>query len=135
MATLRSTFRAQGGYYVVTGAAPFVSRRAFERVTGPKAEWWLVQTTGGLITAVGAGMLQAARRPDPPPEVRTIAIGCAATLAAIDMVYAAEGRISRVYLVDAVVEAAFVASLIRRGRPRMRGAAPGATARRRSARR
>src|SRR3954453_8582479 len=40
----RRVLLLQGGYYVLTGVAPFVSRRAFERVTGPKAEWWLVQT-------------------------------------------------------------------------------------------
>lgn len=45
---------ALGGYYVATGVAPFVSRRAFEAVTGPKREWWLVQTVGALVTAAGA---------------------------------------------------------------------------------
>ena len=39
---------AQGGYYVATGVLPFVSRRAFEALTGPKREWWLVQTVGAL---------------------------------------------------------------------------------------
>jgi hypothetical protein len=52
---------AQGGYYVATGVAPFVSRRLFERVTGPKADWWLVQTVGVLVTAAGAGMVSTGR--------------------------------------------------------------------------
>ena len=55
MSSLRRTLAAQGVYYVATGAAPFVSRRAFEAVTGPKREWWLVQTVGGLVTAIGGG--------------------------------------------------------------------------------
>ena len=37
---------AQGGYYVATGVAPFISRRLFEAITGPKSDWWLVQTVG-----------------------------------------------------------------------------------------
>jgi hypothetical protein len=35
----RRVLLAQGGYYVATGVLPFVSRRAFEALTGPKREW------------------------------------------------------------------------------------------------
>lgn len=101
--TLRAALRAQGAYYVASGVAPFVSRRGFERVTGPKTDWWLVQTVGGLVTAVGASLLQGARRSSPPAELVTVAAGCAATLAAIDVVYVAKGRISPVYLIDGVL--------------------------------
>ena len=44
----------QGAYYLAGGLAPFVSRRTFEALTGPKREWWLVQTVGALTTPVGA---------------------------------------------------------------------------------
>src|SRR4051794_34537304 len=47
--TVRRALITQSVYYVVTGLAPFVSRRAFEAVTGPKREWWLVQTVGALL--------------------------------------------------------------------------------------
>jgi len=35
------TLAVQAAYYLVTGAAPFISRRGFEAVTG--REWWLVR--------------------------------------------------------------------------------------------
>ena len=49
----RNVLAVQGAYYLVTGVAPFVSRRWFERVTGPKTEWWLVQTAGALVGVAG----------------------------------------------------------------------------------
>jgi hypothetical protein len=104
---------AQGGYYVATGVAPFVSRRLFERVTGPKADWWLVQTVGVLVTAAGAGMVSAGLRGRKNPEVTAIAAGCAAGLAAIDVVHAARGRISPVYLVDAAIQVAALGAVCR----------------------
>jgi hypothetical protein len=103
---------AQGAYFVATGLAPFASRRMFEAFTGPKREWWLVQTVGATVTAVGAGLIMAAVRGDPPPEVLVIAAGSAASLAAIDVVYVAKGRIKPTYLVDAAVEAGLVVALL-----------------------
>jgi hypothetical protein len=105
----RNVLLAQGGYYVATGVVPFISRRLFERVTGPKLEWWLVQTAGVLVTAVGAGVLSATLRRRETPELVGIAAGCAAGLAAVDVVYVAKRRISPVYLLDAVIQLAFVA--------------------------
>lgn len=102
---------AQGAYYLATGVAPFASRRAFEAVTGPKREWWLVQTVGGLVGVLGAGMLSAASRRRVTPEVAGIAAGSALVLAAIDTWYVARGRIAPVYLADAVVEVGLVAAL------------------------
>jgi len=100
-----------GGYYVVTGLAPFVSRRGFEAVTGRKQDWWLVQTVGAVVSVAGAAMVSAARRERVTPEITGLAAGCAAALAAIDTVYVARGRISPAYLVDAAVELAALAAL------------------------
>jgi hypothetical protein len=105
----RKAIAAQGAYYVATGVAPFVSRRAFEAVTGPKREWWLVQTVGALVTAVGAGLLSAAAHDRVTPELESIASGCATALAAIDIVYVARGRIAPAYLGDAAVELVLLA--------------------------
>jgi hypothetical protein len=46
------------------------------------------------------------------PEVVGLAIGQSASLAAVDMVYVARGRISRVYLLDALLETLIVAAWI-----------------------
>ena len=111
---------AQGAYYVATGVAPFVSKRAFEAVTGPKREWWLVETVGVLVTAVGGGLIAAAARDRVTPELLTIATGCASGLAAIDVVYVARRRIAPTYLTDAAIQIALLATLARgrsRGRP------------------
>lgn len=116
----RTALTVQGGYYVVTGVAPFVSRRAFEAVTGPKTEWWLVQTVGAIVTAVGAVLLSGARSGRITPELRGLAAGCAASLAAIDTVYVARKRIAPTYLLDAVAQLAVLAAL-RRVAMRRRG--------------
>jgi hypothetical protein len=107
----RGAVAAQGAYYVATGMAPFVSRRAFEAVTGRKREWWLVQTVGVLVTAVGGGLLAAAARDRVTPELAGIASGCAVGLAAIDVVHVARGRIKPTYLLDAGAQAALLAGL------------------------
>ena len=108
-----TTLAALGGYYLATGIAPFASRRAFEAITGPKTEWWLVQTVGALVTAAGAAILSAAVRDRVTPETVGLAAGCAASLAAIDAVHVARRRISPVYLADAAVELAALAALAR----------------------
>ena len=117
----RQVLIAQGGYYVMTGVAPFVSRRLFEAVTGRKREWWLVKTTGILVTAIGASLISGVVRERQTPELVGMAAGAAGGLAAIDIVYALRGRISRVYLADAVVQLAVLAGspAVRRvaGRP------------------
>jgi len=102
---------AEGAYYVATGVAPFVSRRVFEAVTGPKSEWWLLQTVGALVTAVGAGMVSAGLRRRATPEIVGIAAGCAAGLAAVDVIHVARGRLRWTYLLDAALEGAAVAAL------------------------
>ena len=99
---------------------PFVSRSAFQAATGPKREWWLVQTVGALVTAVGVGLLLgAAIRDRVTPEIAGIASGCAAGLAGIDVVYVLRPRISPVYLGDAAVQSPLLAGLAasRRRRP------------------
>ncbi len=104
---------AQAAYYLSSGAVPLVSRRAFEAVTGSKTEWWLVQTVALLLLVVGGALGSAARRGRVTPEIAGLGVGSAATLAAIEVVYAGRRRISPLYLVDAVLEAACVGAWIR----------------------
>ena len=106
----------QGAYYVSAGAVPFVSRRLFEAVTGPKKEWWLVQMVGALAVVIGATLLQASRRDDPPAEATTLAAGSAVAFAGIDVVYVARGRIAPTYLLDAAAEIGLLAALARSSR-------------------
>ena len=114
--TRRQVAAAQAAVYVPTGIWPFASRRAFEAVTGPKTEWWLVQTVGLLVTAVGAGLAEAARRDAVTRELGLVAAGCAASLAAIDVAYVATGRLRWTYMLDAAAEVALVAGWVNASR-------------------
>ena len=110
--------RLQGLYYFATGIWPLLSMRSFEAVTGPKADRWLVKTVGVLVAVIGASLLQGERRPS--PSLATLGAASAAGLGAVETIYTARRRISRVYLLDAVLElcivAAWVLALAQRGK-------------------
>jgi hypothetical protein len=111
----RAVAAAQSVLYVSTGIWPLLHRRSFERVTGPKVDFWLVETVGVTVGAIGIGLAQALVQGGPiPRELRTVATVAAAGLAALDTVYVARRRISPVYLVDALAEAALAAAWLRR---------------------
>lgn len=109
----RLVLQLQATYYVATGVWPLLSRKAFERVTGPKVDWWLVQMVGLLAASIGTSIAVGARDERPAPLVRTLAALTAASFAAIDVVYVARRRISPIYLCDAAAEAGFIALLLR----------------------
>jgi hypothetical protein len=99
--------RAQGVYFVASGVWPIISPGSFQRVTGPKSDMWLAQTVGGLVAIVGIVLTR------PTPDRRTrrlLGVGSAAALGIADVVFALSGRIRRVYLVDALLEAGLVLS-------------------------
>ena len=100
---------AHGAYYVATGLFPFVTRRGFEALTGPKPEWWLVKTVGACVAVAGAAVAAAAVNDRITPEIEAVALGTAASLGAIDVWYVAKGRIKPTYLLDAAVEGALIA--------------------------
>jgi hypothetical protein len=101
----------QAAFYVSTGVWPLLHRHSFERVTGAKADFWLAQTVGATIAAIGVGLAQAAARPqEVAPELRTVAVTSAAGLMLIDVIFVARRRISPIYLLDAAAEAALLAA-------------------------
>jgi hypothetical protein len=127
----RRVLLTQGGYYVATGVLPFVSRELFAALTGPKREWWLVETVGGIVTVVGASLIAATMRREPPAEVLFAAAATATTLAAIDVVYVAKRRIAPTYLADAGTEIGLIAALaVARRRKRAVGVGAAASAKR-----
>jgi hypothetical protein len=109
---LRAVCWAQGAYYVVTGAWPLLHIDSFQVVTGPKEDLWLVNTVGWFLIVVGAVLLLAAFRRAVGPETVVLGLGSAVLLAAVDIVYATREIISAIYLLDAVVEIAFVAAWV-----------------------
>jgi hypothetical protein len=81
-----------------------VSRRTFERVTGPKADFWLAQTVGVLVTGIGGVLLLGEKRGRLTPEIELLGAASAAGLGLVDLVFALRGRISKVYLADAAAD-------------------------------
>jgi hypothetical protein len=92
----------QGAYWFLAGLWPLVHLRSFVAVTGPKADDWLVRTIGALIMWVGAVLMAGSRRRERSPEIAALGLGAGAALVAADVIYVARGRISKVYLLDAV---------------------------------
>ncbi|NKX50383.1 hypothetical protein HER39_07350 [Arthrobacter deserti] len=101
---------AHGLFNLLTGLWPLVHYRSFEAVTGPKTDEWLVRCVGGLGAAAGYVQLRAGRAAEGLASARRLGAGAAATFGAIDLVYGGSGRISRIYLLDAVVELAWLAA-------------------------
>lgn len=97
---------AQGWFYLLTGLWPLVHMGSFEAVTGPKVDRWLVQTVGAEVAVIGAVLTLAGRRRATGPEIRLLGAGSAVALAAVDVIFVARGRISPVYLLDALAELA-----------------------------
>jgi hypothetical protein len=107
-----------GVFNLSTGLWPVFHRRSFEAVTGPKIDFWLVRTVGLLIATSGLVMTMAGVRKRVTPEIVALGTGVAGSLLAVDLVYGGSGRIARVYLADAVVEAALATAWLKRGQCR-----------------
>ena len=97
-------------YYVITGVWPLVDIRSFQAVTGPKTDLWLVKTVGVLVSVIGATLIAGGLGGRPTADLGRLAAGSAAGLAGVDTVYSAKGRISPIYLLDALVEVGLLAS-------------------------
>jgi hypothetical protein len=108
----RTTPAFQGYLYIASGLWPIVHLRSFEKVTGPKADGWLVKTVGGLLAVIGASLVAGNLGQRPPRALRMLGLGSAAVLALIDVVYASRGRISKVYLADAALQAGIAGAWI-----------------------
>ena len=105
---LRYVSLAQSLYYILTGLWSLVSIRTFQMVTGPKTDIWLVKTVGVLVMLIGGVLAMAGLRKQIAPEVPVLAVGSAAALTGIDVVYVAQRRISPIYLLDALGEVALI---------------------------
>src|SRR5688572_21157874 len=105
---MRTIAIIQGLYFFLTGGWPIVHMRSFLAVTGPKADLWLVKTVGALVAVVGVVLLLAAGSGRVTSEIALLAVGSAAALGAVDVVYVAKRVIAKVYLLDALAEALLI---------------------------
>lgn len=108
----------QGLVYITTGIWPLISPRTFQVVTGPKVDFWLVNTVGLLITVTGIVLAHAGLRGRVSQDVELLAAGSAGALAAVDLYYAGRRRISPVYLLDAALELGLAALWLQKGNRR-----------------
>lgn len=92
-------------YLVGTGVWPLLHRRSFEAVTGPKEEFWLVRTVGGLAAATGASLGVAVARGRRRPETVALALASGLVFGLADL--RAARTESRIYFGDVVAQLAF----------------------------
>lgn len=102
--------RAHGLFNVVGGAWPLLHRRSFERIFGPKTDRWLQYTVAGLLVANGFAQIRASRTREGARHAALTGVGTATTLLAVDLAYVPQGRIPATYLLDALMEAGWIAA-------------------------
>ena len=108
------TWLAHALYFVLGGLWAIIGRRSFEAVTGPKTDYWLVRTVGGLLVAVGTVIGLAGARERITPEMRWLAFSTSGVLAATDAIANAVGRIRPIYLLDALANGVLIAGWLTR---------------------
>jgi hypothetical protein len=104
----------------VTGLWAVADRRGFETVTGPKTDYWLVRTVGLLAATIGVSLLAGTRRDPPSSETTLLGLTAGASFVAVDLVYVAKGRISRIYLSDVAAHGLLAVFALRTRRRRRR---------------
>lgn len=102
----------QAAYLMGTGAWPLLHRRSFERVTGRKQEFWLVETVGGLAVSTGLSLALAVARGSKPRETTALALASGVVFALADL--RAARTQSKTYLGDAVLQLAFAPAWLSR---------------------
>jgi len=102
----------QGLYFLLTGVWPLINIISFQKVTGPKTDLWLVKTVGVLVSIIGLVLLLAGWQGSITFETALLALGSAAGLMAIDLVYVARRTILPIYLLDAFVQFILIAGWV-----------------------
>ena len=103
---------AHAAYFVSTGLWILFGTESFQKVSGRKTDIWLVKTVTLLVLAIGATIGAAGAGKRITPEVAGLAVGSSAALAAIDVTYVGKGRISKVYLLDALANGILIAGWV-----------------------
>jgi hypothetical protein len=108
----RVTLFVQTGYYLITAVWGLISIESFMRVTGPKTDVWLVKTVSVLLLAISTSFIVSLLLRSYTVSVTTLAISCCVVLIIIDCSYAANGTISKIYLLDAFLQLCFLTAWI-----------------------
>lgn len=100
--------RIQGWYYFLGGIWPLIRWRSFTSVAGPKPDRFQTDITAGLFTSIGATLLN----PGNNRESNILAASSATACIAIDLRHLR--KIRKVFLFDALLNAAFLLVALRR---------------------
>lgn len=103
---LGNVFLMQGIYFVVTGIWPLLNMASFITATGPKQDTWLVEMVGLLSASIGLTYIVASLRKHPLPILLGYTVSVSFLI--MDIVYVARDEMSRIYLLDAAIQAAFI---------------------------
>jgi len=103
-------FLIQAIYYFVTGLWPVMDIVSFMNVTGPKTDIWLVKMVGMLTVVIAVTLFSTYRKFN--TTVITLSVCSATSYIIIDVYYYFNGTISFVYLVDAILEALIIGSVL-----------------------
>src|SRR5262249_50298275 len=80
--------------------------------SGETVTAYLAHSTGLLVLIIGAALCLAAYRRQGSPEVLLIALGAAAGLTILDLLYVFNGSISVLFILDALIQASLVAAWV-----------------------
>lgn len=102
--------RAQLAYWLVGAVWPLVSMRSFERITGNKRDEWLVRTVALMMLSVLATLETMRHDGRQGRAMRVLGATSTAALGSVALLGPLVGRISKVYLVDAIVDLGLMAA-------------------------
>ncbi|MDB1090030.1 hypothetical protein PJ985_20945 [Streptomyces sp. ACA25] len=103
---------AHGAFNVIGGLWPLLHRRSFEWFFGPKTDQWLQTATGALLVSTGISQIAAASTAEGQAHARRAGLGSSLSLLSVDLLHVPRGTIRPTYLVDAALEAAWIAAWI-----------------------
>ena len=110
--------RAHVAYWLFGALWPLVSMKSFERVTGNKRDEWLVRTVALLMLSVVATLETMRSEAQGGAAMRVLGSTSATALGGVALLGAIVGRISKVYLVDALADLALAAAWLTAPRTR-----------------
>jgi hypothetical protein len=95
-------------YYLLSSAWPLINIESFMSVTGAKQDIWLVKTFSLLIVCVSLTLFVYLFLKEHSLSVIFLSLMVPAVLAAVDIYYSLNGIISKIYLVDALINLAIL---------------------------
>jgi hypothetical protein len=100
---------AQGIYYLLRGLWPLFRLGSLHNSSATDTDVWLAQSGGVLTLVIGATLCLAAYRRQGSPEILLLAFGSALGLTLLELIFVCQERISKVYLLDAIIQVGLVA--------------------------